>query len=151
MVRTLGGCVSVAICSAVHREYLNDHLSSFLSPTQITAVLKSSGYIAGLPEETRNRIGGSFGGSYNKQFHIILAFAGVNLVVTILLAIVRKRMGIYGAIPERKEANEFTQAAEPRTDDVQAVVTTTADVDRSSIPNQDTETITMTHPKHEAR
>lgn len=119
MVRTLGGCVAVAICSALHRDFLGDRLSEFLSPSQIAAVQKSSGYIAQLPEETRNRIGHIFGSSYNRQFHIMLAFAGLNIIIAIVLAVVRKKLGIFGVMPERKEANEFTQAAEPKIDDVE--------------------------------
>jgi hypothetical protein len=146
--------VAVAICSAVHREHLNDRLSSFLSPTQIRAVLKSSGYIAEIPEDTRKRIGKSFGASYNKQFQIMLTFAGLNVVVTVLLALVRKRMGIFGVMPQRKEANEFTKAAESKTLDAEAVqeqaVTTTTAMDRSSLPNQDPEKISVAQPKHAA-
>jgi hypothetical protein len=149
MVRTLGGCVAVAICSAIHREHLHNRLSSFLSTTQIAAVLKSSGYVAQLPEQTRYRVGNSFGGSYNKQLQIMLAFAGLNVIVTILLAFVRKKMGIFGTMPQRKEANEFTQAAEQKTDVGEAVNiptdTTTTAVDRSPKPNQESEKILAAH------
>ena len=119
MVRTLGGCVAIAICSAIHRDFLSDRLSTFLSTAQIEAVQKSSGYIAQLPEETRNRIGEIFGRSYNRQFQIMLAFTGLNLITTIALVVVRKRMGIFGTMPVRKEENEFTQTAEPKQNDVE--------------------------------
>lgn len=154
MVRTLGGCVAVAICSAIHREHLHDRLSSFLSTRQIAAVLKSSSYVAQLPEQTRYRIGNSFGGSYNKQFQIMLAFAGLNVIVTILLAFVRQRMGIFGTMPQRNEANEFTQAAEQKTDAAEEVNiqtdTITAAVDRSPKLDQDSKKISAAHPKHQA-
>jgi hypothetical protein len=148
MVRTLGGCVAVVICSAVHREYLNDRLLSFLSPTQIKAVLNASGYIAELPEETRDRIGKSFGGSYSKQIHIILTFARLNIIVTIILALIRKRIGVYDVMPQRKEANEFTRAADAKTDDVHAVIAANTGIYRSSMPDQDSETIIVTDSKH---
>jgi hypothetical protein len=153
MVRTLGGCVAVAICSAVHREYLNDRLSSFLSPTQIAAVLKSSGYIAQLPENTRNRIGKSFGGSYNKQFQVMLAFAGLNVVVTVILALIRKRLGIFGTMPTRKDGNEFTKAADEKDNDMKGAkqadtVIIAADV--SPALNQGHDDIGLAHTKHGA-
>ncbi|KAF1845850.1 putative MSF multidrug transporter [Cucurbitaria berberidis CBS 394.84] len=112
MVRTLGGAVAVAICTAIHRGYLNDHLPNFLTPEQVLAVQGSRTSIAHLPDDVRNRIGRTFGGSYNRQFHIMLAFTGLNIIVAILLALARKRMGLFGVIPERKEGNEFMKAAE---------------------------------------
>jgi hypothetical protein len=120
MVRTLGGCVAVAICSAIHREYLKDQLSVFLPAAQIAAVQKSNGYVAQLPEDMRHRIGGIFGSSYNRQFQVMLAFAGLNFVVTIILTLVRKRMGIFGVMPGQQDAKEFTKTTEARTGDAAA-------------------------------
>jgi MFS family permease len=104
MVRTLGGCVAVAICSAVHREVLNHRLKHFLSPGQIANVAASSGYVARLPVDVRERIGIVFGESYNRQFRIMVAFAGANVVVAIGLALVRKRLGVFGQMPSRERA-----------------------------------------------
>jgi hypothetical protein len=115
MVRTLGGCVAVAICSAVQREYLNNRLSAFLSPTELAAVQKSSGFISQLPDDTRHRIGSIFGKSYNRQFQVMLAFAGLNVIITIVLALVRKRMGIFGSMPQRQDTNELAKAKEHKT------------------------------------
>ncbi|KAH7391856.1 putative MSF multidrug transporter [Pyrenochaeta sp. MPI-SDFR-AT-0127] len=115
MMRTLGGAVAVAICTAIHREYLNDNLPDFLSEEQVAAVRDSSGSIAQLPENMRRRIGVVFGGSYNRQFQIMLAFTTLNFIVAIVLAVVRKRLGIFGVVPERKQENEFTKVAEGKT------------------------------------
>lgn len=119
---------------------------------EITAVLRSSGYIAQLPEDTRTRIGKSFGGSYNKQFQIMLAFAGLNLVVTILLAFVRKRMGIFGTMPTRKEANEFTKDAEETTMDAGKTAQASSVVAAADLPStssQGTEYISEVIAKHD--
>ncbi|KAH8731405.1 major facilitator superfamily domain-containing protein [Phaeosphaeriaceae sp. PMI808] len=118
MVRTLGGCVAVSICSAIHREYTSDHLSGLLSPAQIAAVQKSSGYIAQLPKNTRTLVGHIFGSSYNRQFQIMLAFTGLNIFISIILVLVRKRMGVFGAMPERKEDNELTKVTESKTNNI---------------------------------
>jgi hypothetical protein len=55
----------------------------------------------------------------NRQFKVMMAFTGLNVVVTIILAVVRKRLGMFGITPERKEGNEFIEAAKekPRNDD----------------------------------
>jgi hypothetical protein len=118
MVRTLGGCIAVAICSAVHREYLKDRLSTFLSPAQLAAVQKSNGFIAQLPEDTRHRIGSIFGESYNRQFQVMLAFAGLNVIITIVLAVVRKRSGIFGIMPRQQNPTELTGTKESKTSEV---------------------------------
>lgn len=111
MMRTLGGCVAVAICTAVHREYTTDRLKEFLAPSQIAAVQTSSAALAQMPERLKNEVAGIFGASYNRQFLIMLAFTSLNLVVTVLLALVRKRMGVFGMMAERREDNEFFQGA----------------------------------------
>ncbi|KAH7077231.1 putative MFS multidrug transporter [Paraphoma chrysanthemicola] len=138
MVRTLGGCVAVAICSAIHRAFLNKRLPEFLSPDQITAVQKSGSSIAQLPEGTRIIVGEVFGQSYNRQFQIMLAFAGLNIIVTIVLAVVRRRMGLYGVIPQRKEGNEFMRAPEPAVEATQkqGPITTVNVAGQSSAPGE---------------
>ncbi|KAI4659503.1 uncharacterized protein J4E79_006035 [Alternaria viburni] len=110
MVRTLGGCVAVAICSAIHREHLNTGLSSFLSREEIREMQTSTSLIAHLPDAARDRVGVVFGNSYNRQFQVMLAFTGLNVIVAVILAIVRKRSGLFGLIPERKEGNEYVEA-----------------------------------------
>jgi MFS family permease len=117
MMRTLGGCVAVAICTAVHREYTSDRLTAYLSPEQIAAVQTSSAALAHMPATTKNEVAQVFGRSYNRQFLIMLAFTVLNLFVTVLLAIVRKKKGVFGVIAERKEENEFFQAAEKAGDE----------------------------------
>ena len=111
MMRTLGGCVAVAICTAVHREFTSDRLTAYLSPQQIAAVQTSSAALAQMPETLKNEVAGVFGGSYNRQFLIMLAFTSLNLLVTVLLAVVRKRLGVFGTMAERKEENEFFKVA----------------------------------------
>ena len=46
----------------------------------------------------------------NRQFLVMLAFTGFNVIVAVILAIVRKRSGLFGLIPERKEGNEYVEA-----------------------------------------
>ncbi|KAL1595646.1 hypothetical protein SLS60_009335 [Paraconiothyrium brasiliense] len=109
MLRTLGGAVAVAICSALHNSVLQDDLSVFLNPGQIAGVKASGTFIAQLPEESRLELGRVFGTSYNKQFKVILAFTLLNFLTAIALAIVRKRKDIFGKMPVRTLENEFTK------------------------------------------
>ena len=48
--------------------------------------------------------------SDNRQFQVMLGFTGLNVLVAAILAIVRKRSGLFGLIPERKEGNEYVEA-----------------------------------------
>lgn len=117
MVRTLGGAVAVAICSALHHSELDHKLATFLSPAQIEAAKDSSYYIAQLPQDIRMKLGRVFGKSYNKQFEVILGFALLNVLVVVALAFVRKKKGIFGILPERKEENEFMKKRPAKTDE----------------------------------
>jgi MFS family permease len=116
MMRTLGGCVAVAICAALHREYTSDRLKLYLSPEQIAAVQTSGVALARLPEAAKSNVAGVFGESYNRQFLIMTAFTGFNVLMAILLAIVRKRAGIFGMLELQKE-NEFRRAVEKTMDE----------------------------------
>ncbi|KAF2792728.1 MFS general substrate transporter [Melanomma pulvis-pyrius CBS 109.77] len=117
MARTLGGCVAIAICSALHHSVLRSKLPAFLTSEQIALVEETSAYAAKMPAETRKDLGEVFGDSYNKQFQVMLGFACLNLLVTIVLALVRKRQGIFGHMPVRKLENEFMKAAEEKKDE----------------------------------
>ncbi|KAB2100782.1 hypothetical protein AG0111_0g10987 [Alternaria gaisen] len=109
MVRTLGGCVAVAICSAIHREHLDKELSGFLSREELGEMQRSTSMVARLPDAVRDRVGVVFGGSYNKQFQVMIAFTGLNVIVAVILATVRKRSGLFGLSPRREEGNEFME------------------------------------------
>ncbi|KAF2015718.1 MFS general substrate transporter, partial [Aaosphaeria arxii CBS 175.79] len=107
MFRTLGGCIAVAISTAMHNSVLEAKLPSILDPEQITIVKESAASIRRLPPHLQKSIGEVFGESYNRQFQVMLAFCGLNILVTLALVFVRKRMGIFGKVPVRKEENEF--------------------------------------------
>ncbi|KAF2441244.1 MFS general substrate transporter [Karstenula rhodostoma CBS 690.94] len=109
MLRTLGGAVAVAICSTLHNSVLRDDLSVFLNAEQVAGVKASGAFIARLPEQARIELGRVFGRSYNKQFKVIMAFALLNFLVAIALAVVRKKNGIFGKMPVRTLENEFTK------------------------------------------
>lgn len=106
---TFTRAVAVAICSALHNSVLQDDLSAVLDPEQIAGVKASGTFIARLPEQTRIELGGVFGRSYNKQFKVVLAFTLLNFLVAIVLAIARKKKGIFGKVPVRTLENEFTR------------------------------------------
>ncbi|KAF1997983.1 MFS general substrate transporter [Amniculicola lignicola CBS 123094] len=112
MLRTLGGCVGVAICSALHHSTLNSKLPSILTPEQIADVNESIAHVAAFPTDIREQTRHIFGSSYRRQFQAMIAFALANLLSSFALAYFRKRAGVYGIIPERKEANEFHRAVE---------------------------------------
>lgn len=137
----------MAICSAVQREHLTKELSSFLSTTQIASVLKSSGFIAQLPSDTRTRIGESFGSGYNKQFQIMLAFTGLNIIITVILVFVRKRLGIFGTMPVRKDGNEFNERSEGESKNAQVeekqVDTSAVALEPSSNPSRESDRISV--------
>ncbi|KAI8935767.1 hypothetical protein NX059_007287 [Plenodomus lindquistii] len=110
MFRTLGGCIAVAICSTVHQGRLNTGLPQFLSSQDVAAAKRSGEFVVHLPEDTRHIVGVIFGESYNRQFQVMLAFNGLNVVVIIALCILRKQLGIFGKLPDKQEDNEFVNS-----------------------------------------
>jgi hypothetical protein len=111
MLRTLGGAVAVAVCSALHHSILKNNLAGFLNTEEISAVEKSVAFITQLPEEKREMLGRVFGKSYNRQFQVTLGFSLFGCLVVIAMIVVRKKQGIFGWVPERKEENEFMKKA----------------------------------------
>lgn len=89
--RTLGGCVAVAICSAILHADLKSHLNSFLSPSQIEAVLSSTSGGSTLTAHDKIKLQQVYGASYNTQFRALLAFAGLNLFSAAVLLFDRRR------------------------------------------------------------
>ncbi|KAF2185136.1 MFS general substrate transporter [Zopfia rhizophila CBS 207.26] len=112
MLRTLGGCIAVAICSALQHSSLRTQLPSFLSLQQVSAVEDSITAIMSLPPEAQRRVGEVFAKSYNKQYKVMLAFTLLNFLAAVTLGVVRKRKGLFGVVPVRKEGNEFLKGAE---------------------------------------
>lgn len=60
-----------------------------------------------------------FGRSYNRQFKVILGFTLLNFLVAAGLAVIRKRMGVFGKIPVRTMENEFTGKKDETVDDTE--------------------------------
>jgi len=112
MLRTLGGAVAIAVCSALHNTVWRDKSLAFLSPAEIAGAKSSGTSIAQLPQQSRLELGRAFGRSYNKQFKVIMAFTVLNFAVAILLSVVRKRKGAFGKLPIRREENEFMKTVE---------------------------------------
>jgi MFS family permease len=124
MMRTLGGCVAVAICSAVNKGFLSDRMSKFLSPQQIGAIQSLGTSMAQLSPAVKDQVGEIYGASFNRQFLVMLAFAGLNLLVAVALTVVRWKKGVLGLQAERSEANEFNAVTEKRGDEEKADVGT---------------------------
>ena len=103
---------------------LQDNLPKFLSPDQVAGAKTSGNFIAQLPEQSRFELGRVFGRSYNKQFKVILAFALLNFLVTIALAAVRKKKGIFGKTAVRNLENEFTRTGEREKQEKNSAVAT---------------------------
>lgn len=115
MLRTLGGCVGVALSSALLHSDLHSSLSAFLSHKDIDAVNESIAAIAGLSPQLREKVGEAFGRSYNKQFEVMVAFAGANFLVAVALAVVRKRRGVFMIAPEELLKREENVVSERNT------------------------------------
>lgn len=91
-VRTLGGCVALAVCSTVLHTDLNRQLATFLTPKQIAAVLSSSAAIDELSDLEALQVRKAYGISYDTQCRALLAFAGLGVVAASGLWLTSKRL-----------------------------------------------------------
>ena len=87
--RTLGGCVSVAICSTILHANLSSSLQDFLSPDQVEAVLESTANTAELSAPETTRVQQAYGQSYDTQLRALIAFAGASFISSVMLWIVQ--------------------------------------------------------------
>ncbi|KUL85486.1 hypothetical protein ZTR_06792 [Talaromyces verruculosus] len=91
--RTLGGCVGLAVTSAVTHSKLRNMLTAFLSPSQVSTVLDSSSTNSnnGLSPSDLVRVRYAYAVSYGAQFRVLLAFACVGTVSAVVLGILREQ------------------------------------------------------------
>ncbi|KAI2631943.1 putative MFS multidrug transporter [Hypoxylon sp. NC1633] len=91
-IRTLGGCVALAICSTVLNTDLKNKFATFLTPEQITAVLGSSAAIGQLSDSEALQVRQAYGESYDMQCRALLAFGGLSLVAALALGWASRRL-----------------------------------------------------------
>ncbi|KAE9962996.1 hypothetical protein BLS_009803, partial [Venturia inaequalis] len=113
--RTMGGCISVSICTALLHNSMDTGLAHILSSAQLSAIKESLASMADLDGELRRRVMGVFGDAYNRQFRVLVAFALCNVLVAGLLVLAirrkeRRKLGERGGEVheevERREARE---------------------------------------------
>ncbi|KAF2499849.1 MFS general substrate transporter [Lophium mytilinum] len=112
MFRTLGGTIGVAICSALLHDTLHTDLPAFLSPAETKALDDSIASLNILSPDKRIRVGKIYGQSYNKQFQVLIAFAGANLLTGLMLVWVRKRDGTFNTMPAMEGESATTREIE---------------------------------------
>lgn len=111
MARTMGGCIGVAICSALLHSDLRRELPAFLSAEQTEMIDQSLANLVRILPEDVERVRRVFGESFNNQFRVMIAFAVANVIVTALLVLVTSRKEPIG--PQEPNAD----IANPSNDD----------------------------------
>lgn len=92
--RTMGGCISVSICTALLHNSMDTGLSPLLDPAQVSAVKASLATVKGFSGEERKGVMRVFGDAYNRQFRVLVAFALCNVFVAGLLVwAIRRKEG----------------------------------------------------------
>ena len=92
MVRTLGGCIGLAICSAVSRNKVSSGLSSFLSASQLAAISEDATVaLKALPMSEQRHVRTVYGRAFNEQCHVLIAFAGLCGLASVGLICARMR------------------------------------------------------------
>ncbi|PYH88111.1 MFS general substrate transporter [Aspergillus ellipticus CBS 707.79] len=83
--RIMGGCIGLAIVTAVSNSYLRTHLGEVLSPETAQAVLKSVDTLSTLPAATQTAVRQVYSASYNLQMKVLAGFAGGQIIASFLM------------------------------------------------------------------
>lgn len=83
--RFLGGAIGLAIATSVMNSYLEDHLTSILSGSQLQSLLRSADKIATFDLEVQRSVRHVFLKGYNIQFKIMAGLAAVQFLSVALM------------------------------------------------------------------
>jgi hypothetical protein len=87
----MGGTISVSICSALLHSSLDKELPAILSGAEINLLKTSFANLNKLPPSKVAPVMEVYGHAYNRQFRVLIAFAGANLLVAACLVVVMRR------------------------------------------------------------
>ena len=91
MIRTMGGSIGVAVTSAILHSTLHADLAKFLPEGQVNSLTDSLSLLSTLSQSDIAYVRQIFGRSYNEQFRAMLVFATLNVLVSLLITVLRRR------------------------------------------------------------
>lgn len=83
--RILGGCIGLAIVTAVQHGYLRAHLNRFLGSNLVEAVLQSTSTISTLVTGQQEMVRETYAASYNLQMKVLAGIAGAQMLTSLLM------------------------------------------------------------------
>jgi hypothetical protein len=84
-IRMLGGAIGLAASSAILNGYTSSHLSSFLSPEQLSSIMQSSNSVSSLPPALQEATRKWFAGGFTQQMILVAASAGASLLTALIV------------------------------------------------------------------
>ncbi|KAF2821463.1 MFS general substrate transporter [Ophiobolus disseminans] len=84
-LRYMGAAIGVSIVTCVLNSYVQNHLSSILSPTQVEGLLRSSGMISLLPVELQSPVRLLYAEAYNLQMKVLIGFSAAQVPAALLM------------------------------------------------------------------
>lgn len=83
--RILGGCIGLAIVTAIQHSYLRSHLTQSLAGNTVEALLQSASAITTLPTATQDSVREVYAASYNLQLQVLAGLAGAQLLTCLVM------------------------------------------------------------------
>jgi MFS family permease len=111
MARTMGGCISVSICTALLHNTMDTGLSHVLTPAQLSAVKESLASMNNLPKAEIGGVMETFGKAYNRQFRVLVAFAVMNVIVAAFLVLAIRKKEKRKELEAQREAAQISENA----------------------------------------
>ncbi|QDS73246.1 hypothetical protein FKW77_004100 [Venturia effusa] len=105
--RTIGGCISVSICTALLHNSMDTGLAHVLDKSELKSIKESLASMKNLSMEERMGVMRVFGDAYNRQFRVLIAFALCNVLVAgLLILAVRRKERMTLVQKEEREGGE---------------------------------------------
>lgn len=83
--RTMGGAIGLAIVTTLLNSYIKSHLSGFLSPEQINALLKTTQAFKALPPDRAEMVKTVFASGYNLQMQVMVGFSAAQIPAALIM------------------------------------------------------------------
>lgn len=83
--RTMGGAIGLAIVTTVLNSYIKSHLSAFLYPQEVNALLKSTQAFTALPPDLAETVKIVFAKGYNLQTQVMVGFSAAQVPVALMM------------------------------------------------------------------
>lgn len=92
----LGGAIGLAASSAILNGYTSSHLSSFLSPEEMSSINQASDFISSLPPALQEATRKVFAAGFTEQMILVAASVGASFLTGLIVGPKKRLVAVEG-------------------------------------------------------